>query len=684
MSKRDRTPRTARPLPSSDAPPSATAAGGAPISVLALAVFAVSLVTWLLTLAPTVTGEDSGELVAAAYTLGIPHPPGYPLWCLVTRVFMLLPIGDMAWRANFGSAFAAAAACALTVPLLARLGVRPLVAAASTLLLTASATLWAQAVIAEVYGLSLLLLVGLLYCLVAWRQTVDKPAGDNWMTAAAFLTTLSLGAHQTVVLASPLILLWVVWVGRERLLTPVRLARIAIALVAGLSVQLYLPLRAAAKPAMNWGCPDTLERFWAHVTRQQYPSLMGATHTLAGTLGQWKVVGGYLLSQWPWPITLVVIAVTLVGVAACFRRDRFLAVWLVLWLAIMSLGFSWLLNFALDQEGVHIAEVFFIPAWFAVVVAFAWGAEALAARVGTGATAGLTVALVAVALGVNGPALTMRGNDVALRYGRDMLATVPPGAILFTSADYEAFPIQYLQIVEGQRPDVTALDEERDIDRALQAAGLAPATSGKPDESDVARLVRESRVPIYATRAFAPVPGTVTLPVGLLQRIFPTSAEAADAPALDEKAWAAYAPLPDGPWRADWSTASMLAAYDIAKARSALAYGRGDVDVSVLIARAASRLPGDPVLMNSLGAMLASAKRPADAIAYYDRAIAMRPDYLEANVNKIAALMALGRWPQAQEAYASAVRAGVRFGEVAPQIEDALMQGLQSGGGGRP
>src|SRR5206468_818496 len=65
------------------------------------AVFALSLLTYLVTLAPTVTGEDSGEFVAAAYTLGIPHPPGYPLWCLITRIFMLVAVGDIACRSAF-------------------------------------------------------------------------------------------------------------------------------------------------------------------------------------------------------------------------------------------------------------------------------------------------------------------------------------------------------------------------------------------------------------------------------------------------------------------------------------------------------------------------------------------------------------------------------------------------------
>ena len=59
----------------------------------------LALAVYLKTLAVTVTGEDSGELVAAAATLGIPHPTGYPLWCLLGYAFTkVIPIGDAAFR----------------------------------------------------------------------------------------------------------------------------------------------------------------------------------------------------------------------------------------------------------------------------------------------------------------------------------------------------------------------------------------------------------------------------------------------------------------------------------------------------------------------------------------------------------------------------------------------------------
>jgi hypothetical protein len=63
-----------------------------------------ALIVYILTLGPTVTGEDSGELVSAAYTLGIAHPPGYPLWCILGHLFTYIPFGPVAWRVNLMSA----------------------------------------------------------------------------------------------------------------------------------------------------------------------------------------------------------------------------------------------------------------------------------------------------------------------------------------------------------------------------------------------------------------------------------------------------------------------------------------------------------------------------------------------------------------------------------------------------
>jgi uncharacterized membrane protein len=76
----------------------------------ALAVFALILAGYVLTLAPTVTFWDAGELIAAASTLGIPHPPGTPLFVMLAHVWgALVPVGEYAVRTNLLSALLSAA-----------------------------------------------------------------------------------------------------------------------------------------------------------------------------------------------------------------------------------------------------------------------------------------------------------------------------------------------------------------------------------------------------------------------------------------------------------------------------------------------------------------------------------------------------------------------------------------------
>ncbi len=84
-----------------------------PPYLAAMGVFALVLTGYVLTLAPTVTFWDAGELIAAVHTLGIPHPPGTPLFVLLGHVWsMMLPLGEVAWRLNLMSATFSAAGAA--------------------------------------------------------------------------------------------------------------------------------------------------------------------------------------------------------------------------------------------------------------------------------------------------------------------------------------------------------------------------------------------------------------------------------------------------------------------------------------------------------------------------------------------------------------------------------------------
>src|SRR5882757_13873 len=78
-------------------------------------------ITYLITLAPELTLEDSGELCTGSFYAGIPHPPGYPFWAIYSWLWtVILPMGNVAWRVEVGEAFAAAMACGMVAMMVSR------------------------------------------------------------------------------------------------------------------------------------------------------------------------------------------------------------------------------------------------------------------------------------------------------------------------------------------------------------------------------------------------------------------------------------------------------------------------------------------------------------------------------------------------------------------------------------
>src|ERR1044071_5372244 len=85
-----------------------------PSYLAALVVSIVALLLYLVTLAPSTAMWDTSEYIAAAYTLGIPHPPGNPLFVILGRVFAILPIASsVAVRINILAAICSAASAGM-------------------------------------------------------------------------------------------------------------------------------------------------------------------------------------------------------------------------------------------------------------------------------------------------------------------------------------------------------------------------------------------------------------------------------------------------------------------------------------------------------------------------------------------------------------------------------------------
>jgi len=179
----------------------------------------VTLAAYVFTLAPTVTLEDSGELAVASDYLGVPHPPGYPIWTLVTWLFQLAfhwvkynGHPNPAWSVGLASAAAGAGACGLLALLISRSGkdllagtraegsgagpwLRAAAGATGGLLLAFSPVMWSQSVIVEVYSLNALFQMGVILLVYMWMK---RPARADYLYWAAFLFGLGLTNHQTL------------------------------------------------------------------------------------------------------------------------------------------------------------------------------------------------------------------------------------------------------------------------------------------------------------------------------------------------------------------------------------------------------------------------------------------------------------------------------------------------------
>ena len=227
---------------------------------------ATVFVVYLLTLHPSVAGGDSGELVVTAYRAEVAHPPGYPLYTLLARLFTLIPLGSIAWRVNLLSAACDAAAAGLLFATARRLTGSRAAAAVAAGLFAFSPLIWSYAVHAEVFALNNLFGALLLYLALIWDRTRDPRIAY----AVAFCLGLGLTNHHTLVFYGLPLVAWLLLSHDRSLMMPGQLLRLAAAGAIGLLPYLYLPLAAADATTLSWGDPSTLQGFVDHLLRRDY------------------------------------------------------------------------------------------------------------------------------------------------------------------------------------------------------------------------------------------------------------------------------------------------------------------------------------------------------------------------------------------------------------------------------
>jgi hypothetical protein len=628
-------------------------------------IFAVTLVLYLRTLCPTVFVEGTGENVVCVWTLGVPHPPGFPLFCLLGKLFcLLLPIDGAAYRVNlFAAVMGAVAAAGLYLVLVAG-GAGRLASAAAALAFAFSATMWRQSTIAEVYTLSLAIILLQFGLLLRWRRSVDAcvdgTPNDRALLWAALLFGLGLTVHYYQLLLLPAYAYFILAhdrgvLGRWRTWS----AGLALAAL-GFGLHVYTPARSLADPPIDWGNPESLRNLLAYLGAEQYRG-HAFQMPLSQVAANLRASLYDLPGEFGWPALLA----GLVGLAALLRRDRRL-----LWTtALMAAAVVfWAINYDIPWE----IRVYYLPALLAVALWIGFGLHAvvewLARRRRLRWLCLLLLAVPAAAL-----ALNFRQNDLSRQRfvvdnALDIIHVVEPKSVILLPSTNPTYALLYLTWVEGRAPEISLWSRVQGgltpVERAVHPAREAPPV---PETRLVSEWTGEG-LPVYTVdrEPAGALAGFVQIPWGCLYRLAPARdraalmARAPDALSWDQRFDVAHQRFEYGEEQKLLACRYLLVPGDYAWERGDLALAdrfheralglggglpsisaqvgqryveQGRAELAVRVYRDALARKDDSLIRNRLGAIYGRRGQLDEAAEQFQHAIYLRPDYAEAHAN---------------------------------------------------
>lgn len=207
-----------------------TASDARPPYLWALVTFLVIMVVYAITLSPTTAFWDTSEYIAAAKVLGIPHPPGNPLFTVLAHVWGYLPIAaNYAKRINYFAAVTSAGGAAFwflvaerwTRRIVPARGVRLAACFAGIFASAMAWTVWNQSTVNEkVYTVSLLSIALIVWCMVRWADLPDSPRRNGLLIFACYVGALTSTNHMMGVLGIPVIAIYVLWTEPKLLREP--------------------------------------------------------------------------------------------------------------------------------------------------------------------------------------------------------------------------------------------------------------------------------------------------------------------------------------------------------------------------------------------------------------------------------------------------------------------------------
>jgi tetratricopeptide (TPR) repeat protein len=469
------------------------------------AVFVVLISVYLYTIAPTVSLWDCGEFIACSHILGVPHPPGTPFYILLGRIFdILFPFKEVAKRVNFLSALSAALAGAILYLVILKVISRfkenkgeehllgtHLIAVFSSIGAGLCFSVWDTSVEAEVYALSILIMVLGLWLTLLWSEHLQEKGDNNYLLLLMYLLFLSIGVHLLPLLILPGVLVFLILINWKVLKDPRLIGMVLFLALIGFSTYFVLMIRAYANPGINEANPTTFAKLWEVFSRKQYGKMdLYPRHTswetnlalIPAFIEQLKVFFKYFSWQFfPYPRTdigvllrylslfgtYIYILTGVWGMWVHFKKDKE-SFWLFFILYILlTLGLVVYLNHEFSPSDPNPAhqpreprerDYFWSPGFFLfmfyVSIGLYWIWSWLKQRIPRYALGGLLLSgimgFIPLVSNINSH-VNRRGNWLAHDYARSLLVSPDEYSILFTYGDNDTFPVWFMQEVKDFR-----------------------------------------------------------------------------------------------------------------------------------------------------------------------------------------------------------------------------------------
>jgi len=235
-------------------------------SKISFGLFLAVLLVYILTLHPFFSLGDSGEFIVVAKTGGIAHPPGFPLYTLISNLIASINIGSLVTRLNFLSAIFGALSVTVVYLLIYKLTKDYLASLMAALILAFSHLFWLFSIITEVYTLSILLNVLAIYLFVSWTRKEDT----KLLYLLAFIGGLSLSVHYVNLFTLILIALFSIPNIDRKFFKIKNFFILACSFLLGLAPVFSILIAAKNNTFINWGNIEDFSGFLRFIKRSDY------------------------------------------------------------------------------------------------------------------------------------------------------------------------------------------------------------------------------------------------------------------------------------------------------------------------------------------------------------------------------------------------------------------------------